>query len=73
MTKQNTISFYSHLRAQFKDIYESDHYKEEHFILSPQGVHLFTVKGKLLNFCANNYLGLANHPEIIESARKALD
>ncbi len=73
MTKQNTHSFYSHLRAQFKDIYESGHYKEERFILSPQGVHLFTVKGKLLNFCANNYLGLANHPEIIESARKALD
>ncbi|MBS1214325.1 MAG: 2-amino-3-ketobutyrate CoA ligase, partial [Proteobacteria bacterium] len=48
-------------------------YKAERIITSPQGVEIETVeRGKVLNFCANNYLGLANHPEIIAAATAAL-
>jgi glycine C-acetyltransferase len=48
-------------------------YKEERIITSPQGPHIRVQPGReVLNFCANNYLGLANHPAIIEAARRAL-
>jgi len=51
-----------------------DHlYKPERIITTPQGVEIATTgRGNVLNFCANNYLGLANHPEIIEAAIGAL-
>ncbi|OGW63228.1 MAG: glycine C-acetyltransferase [Nitrospirae bacterium RBG_16_64_22] len=48
-------------------------YKEERVITSPQGVEIRTLEsGTVLNFCANNYLGLANHPAIVEAAARAL-
>jgi glycine C-acetyltransferase len=48
--------------------------KKERTITTPQGVNIATAKdGEVLNFCANNYLGLANHPDIISSAKQALD
>jgi glycine C-acetyltransferase len=48
-------------------------YKTERIITAPQGVEISTAeRGPVLNFCANNYLGLANHPEIIEAAAEAL-
>lgn len=48
-------------------------YKEERVITSPQGVEIRTGEtGSVLNFCANNYLGLANHPAIVEAAERAL-
>src|SRR5437667_3521628 len=48
-------------------------YKEERVITGPQGAHIQVQPGReVLNFCANNYLGLANHPAIIEAARQAL-
>ena len=73
MTDKNHDNFYAHLRSELEAIHESDLYKDERVLLSPQGVHLSTAQGKVLNFCANNYLGLANHPEILESARNALE
>jgi glycine C-acetyltransferase len=49
-------------------------YKEERIITSPQSAHIKLAAGtEVLNFCANNYLGLANHPAIVAAAHKALD
>ena len=73
MTENRTDSFCAHLRSELEAIHESGLYKDERILFSPQGVHLSTAQGQVLNFCANNYLGLANHPEIIESAQQALD
>ncbi len=49
-------------------------YKKERIITTPQGVDISTVEGgNVLNFCTNNYLGLANHPDIINAAKSAMD
>ena len=49
-------------------------YKNERTITTPQGVDITTMEGgDVLNFCANNYLGLANHPDLITAAKQALD
>ena len=49
-------------------------YKKERTITTPQGVGISTQEGgDVLNFCANNYLGLANHPDLIAAAKQALD
>ena len=46
-------------------------YKRERIITTPQGVEIATREaGEVLNFCANNYLGLANHPELVRSAAR---
>ncbi len=48
-------------------------YKSERQLTSPQSSHVETVHGEVLNFCANNYLGLADHPDVIAAAKSALD
>ncbi|MBT3921115.1 MAG: glycine C-acetyltransferase [Nitrospina sp.] len=74
MTDKNSDNFYAHLQAELETIHEAGLYKEERVLFSPQGVHLSTAQGKRgLNFCANNYLGLANHPEILDAASQALE
>jgi glycine C-acetyltransferase len=55
------------------DIRASGLYKNEKQIRSPQGTTIETDAGDNLNFCANNYLGLANHPEILAAAHQGLD
>lgn len=63
----------STLSETLDQIRSSGLYKHEKQIISPQGSEIETEAGDNLNFCANNYLGLANHPEIVDAARSALD
>ncbi|MEE8105240.1 MAG: glycine C-acetyltransferase [Planctomycetota bacterium] len=62
------------IRTQLQEMREAGLYKEERVITTPQGPLIEVLGGKrVLNFCANNYLGLANHPRLLEAAHKALD
>lgn len=61
-------------KSQLEEIAAAGLYKHERLIDSPQGVEITLADGrKVLNFCANNYLGLAAHPRVIEAAHRALD
>ncbi|RZS37655.1 2-amino-3-ketobutyrate coenzyme A ligase [Herbihabitans rhizosphaerae] len=61
------------LRETLAEIRNAGLYKEERVIASPQKAEVKVGDGEFLNFCANNYLGLADHPVLIEAAGKALD
>ena len=62
-----------HLQNELSTIEQNGLFKRERVITSPQGAEI-TVNGKtVLNFCANNYLGLSSHPEVIQAAKDALD
>lgn len=62
------------LAAELKSIKEAGLYKKERIITSPQGAEIKVSTGEtVINFCANNYLGLSSHPKVIEAAKKALD
>ena len=65
--------FLETIRNELESIHAVGVYKDERILLSPQQARIRTKHGEVLNFCANNYLGLANHPEILEAARNALD
>lgn len=61
------------LQKEIQSIRDAGLYKEERIIMTPQGAEI-GVKGRtVLNFCANNYLGLSSHPKVIEAAHKGLD
>ncbi len=63
-----------HLQAELKAIDEAGLYKNERIIVTPQSAEIKVESGQqVLNFCANNYLGLSDHPELIKAAKKALD
>lgn len=67
-------SFQSHLQNELKEIENAGLYKNERIIVSPQGGEITLKNGQTaLNFCANNYLGLANNPQLIAAAKEALD
>ena len=67
-------AFRNHLSIQLKEIEEAGLYKNERVIISPQGAEIELESGqKVLNFCANNYLGLSNNKQLIQAAKAALD
>ena len=67
-------NFQNHLQKELADIKEAGLYKNERIIVSPQSGEITLKDGsKVLNFCANNYLGLANNPKLIAAAKEALD
>lgn len=66
-------NFKNYLQTTLKEIEEAGLYKNERIIESPQAAEIKVNDKQVLNFCANNYLGLANSPELIEAAKTALD
>ena len=60
------------IQAQLEDIRSAGLFKAERQILGPQGAGISVARGEVLNFCANNYLGLANHPQVIQAAEEGL-
>ena len=69
-----TQAFIHHLQTQLQQVKEDGLYKKERVITSQQQADIEVAGGEhVLNFCANNYLGLANHPALIEAAKEGLD
>ena len=67
-------SFQTYLKQQLDNIRAAGTYKNERVIVTPQGTTIRVADGKpVLNFCANNYLGLAQHPEVRAAAHRGLD
>ncbi|TRZ46181.1 glycine C-acetyltransferase [Robertkochia solimangrovi] len=63
-----------HLEKELQEIKEAGLYKKERIITSPQGAEITISTGeRVINFCANNYLGLSSHPEVIQAAKDAMD
>lgn len=63
-----------HLQSELNSIKENGLFKKERIITSPQGAEITISTGEtVLNFCANNYLGLSSHPEVVQAAKDALD
>ena len=66
-------AFVSRIAAELKEIEAAGLFKKERVITSEQGPEIVVNGKKVLNFCANNYLGLSSHPEVIKAAHKAID
>lgn len=64
----------NHLQQEIEAIKDAGLFKEERIITSPQGAEIILNTGqKVLNFCANNYLGLSSHPDVIQAAKDTMD
>src|SRR5260370_40073383 len=66
-------SMQSHLVMQLEEIRSAGLWKPERVIESPQGATVTVMERDVLNLCANNYLGLADHPAVVQAAKEALD
>ncbi|MEK0420584.1 MAG: hypothetical protein RLZZ161_435 [Bacteroidota bacterium] len=67
-------AFQQHLQAELKTIEENGLYKRERIIVTPQDAVISLQDGKeVINFCANNYLGLSSHPRVVAAAKRAID
>ncbi|NQZ82939.1 MAG: glycine C-acetyltransferase [Colwellia sp.] len=74
MSSLQPAKFYTHLQAQIDQVKEDGLYKAERVITSAQQTAISVSTGEqVINFCANNYLGLANHPSLIAAAKTGLD
>ncbi len=62
------------LQKEIENIQQAGLYKKERIITTPQGATIKTSDGaEVINFCANNYLGLSSHPRVVEAAKRAID
>jgi glycine C-acetyltransferase len=61
------------IMKELDEIREAGLYKEERIILTPQSAHIRVKQGKVINFCANNYLGLANDPRVVRAAYEGIE
>jgi len=62
------------LQKELAEIEQAGLFKRERIITTPQGADIKVSTGdEVINFCANNYLGLSSHPKVIEAAKKAID
>jgi glycine C-acetyltransferase len=69
----STDDFFAHLHSELDGIRAAGLYKAERVIATPQGAHVRTADGReVINLCANNYLGLSSHPQVIAAAHEAL-
>ena len=67
-------SLQAKLTQELSEIEEAGLFKNERVITTPQGANIQTNKGDdVINFCANNYLGLSSHPKVIQAAKDAID
>ncbi len=66
-------NFAQRIATEVEDVKAAGLYKMERIILGPQGAEIEVGGKKVLNFCANNYLGLSSHPKVIEAAHRAID
>jgi len=66
-------SFAKRIGQEVEEIKTSGLFKKERIITSPQGAEITVNQKTVLNFCANNYLGLSSHPRVIEAAHRAID
>lgn len=66
-------SFYTRLQSELQEIKDAGLFKQERIIESAQGAEIIVNGQTVLNFCANNYLGLSSHPKVIEAAHKTID
>ncbi len=74
MSKNHSINFYNHIQEQISQVKAEGLYKAERVITTAQQARIAVDTGEqVINFCANNYLGLANHPDLIAAAKKGLD
>ncbi|MCU1391187.1 MAG: glycine C-acetyltransferase, partial [Ilumatobacteraceae bacterium] len=73
MERRVDAALVDRLDASLAELDRSGLFKRERVIDSPQGGHVRTDGGDLINLCANNYLGLANHPDVVAAAHAAVD
>src|SRR5690606_19641470 len=70
----NREEIISDIQTELDTLKEAGLFKSERIITTPQSARIQTSSGKdVLNFCANNYLGLSSHPEVIEAAKETID